>query len=179
MTSWLYARFPRASEGELTRLRARLVRKESLAALAREVELGPALALGEGELKSGGRQRDSILADGFEALLGAIYLDSGYDSCESLLLRLLAPRLDAALHDAHSKDPKTRLQEWLQSRALPRPRYEVVATHGADHAQEFVVRCQIPERELVVEGRGSSRRRAEQQAARLAVEQLTADPGPA
>lgn len=172
VTHWLYADFPHASEGELTRLRARLVRKESLAALAREVELGPALALGDGEMKSGGRHRDSILADGFEAVLGALYLDGGLERCDSVLRRLLGPKLPNAARDALSKDPKTRLQEWLQSRAMQLPEYQVVDTHGADHAQEFVVQCRIPQRKIVEDGRGNTRRAAEQQAAGRALEQL-------
>lgn len=177
VTDWLYRVFPEAAEGDLTRLRARLVRKESLAVLAREVELGPALSLGEGELKSGGRHRDSILADGFEAVLGAVYLDRGLQCCEEMLLRLLQPHLAAAVEAADSKDPKTRLQEWLQSRSMPLPEYEVVETHGADHAREFVVDCRIAEADVSMQGLGSSRRKAEQRAAERALQQLTSGGG--
>jgi len=177
VTSWLYRMFPLATEGDLTRLRARLVRKESLAVLAREVGLGAALSLGEGELKSGGRQRDSILADGFEAVLGAVYLDRGLECCEQLLMRLMQPHLAGAVEAAESKDPKTRLQEWLQSRSMPLPEYEVVETHGADHAREFVVHCRIAQADVTVQGLGSSRRQAEQRAAEGAMQRLTGDGG--
>ncbi len=173
VTSWLYRQYPNASEGDLTRLRARLVRKESLADLARRIDLGTVIALGGGEMKSGGRHRDSILADSFEALLGAIYLDSGLSHCEALLIRLMGPRLERAEEEALTKDPKTRLQEWLQSRAMALPQYSVIETLGADHAQEFVVQCVVSARALRVSGRGNSRRKAEQQAAARALLTLT------
>ena len=160
----LFDEFPKAAEGELTRLRARLVSEPALAAIARELELGDALHLGPGELKSGGFRRDSILADAFEALVAAVYLDGGWSACREVVRKLVAPRLaEAAAMD--DKDAKTRLQEWLQSREEPLPSYELVATTGADHARIFDVECRIESRDLRAEGRGSSRRAAEQAAA--------------
>jgi len=160
----LFDEFPKAAEGELTRLRARLVSEPALAAIARELELGDALHLGPGELKSGGFRRDSILADAFEALVAAVYLDGGWSACREVVRKLVAPRLaEAAAMD--DKDAKTRLQEWLQSRGEPLPSYELVATTGADHARIFDVECRIESRDLRAEGRGSSRRAAEQAAA--------------
>ena len=160
----LFDEFPKAAEGELTRLRARLVSEPALAAIARELELGDALHLGPGELKSGGFRRDSILADAFEALVAAVYLDGGWLACREVVRKLVAPRLaEAAAMD--DKDAKTRLQEWLQSRGEPLPSYELVATTGADHARIFDVECRIESRDLRAEGRGSSRRAAEQAAA--------------
>lgn len=160
----LFDEFPKAAEGELTRLRARLVSEPALAAIARELELGDALHLGPGELKSGGFRRDSILADAFEALIAAVYLDGGWLACREAVRKLVTPRLaEAAAMD--DKDAKTRLQEWLQSRGEPLPSYELVATTGADHARIFDVECRIESRDLRAEGRGSSRRAAEQAAA--------------
>ncbi|MBR0347940.1 MAG: ribonuclease III [Rudaea sp.] len=160
----LFDEFPKAAEGELTRLRARLVSEPALAAIARELELGDALHLGPGELKSGGFRRDSILADAFEALVAAVYLDGGWSACREVVRKLVAPRLaEAAAMD--DKDAKTRLLEWLQSRGEPLPSYELVATTGADHARIFDVECRIESRDLRAEGRGSSRRAAEQAAA--------------
>jgi ribonuclease-3 len=172
ITDWLYRRFPDAPEGDLTRLRARLVRKETLASVARELDLGAALTLGGGELKSGGRYRDGILADAFEAVLGALYLDQGLGCCETLLKRVMGPRLDNSAETARDKDPKTRLQEWLQSRALALPTYDVVEVSGADHDQQFLVECRVEASHISVRGRGSSRRRAEQDAAQQVIEHL-------
>lgn len=167
----LFDEFPKAAEGELTRLRARLVSEPALAAIARELELGDALHLGPGELKSGGFRRDSILADAFEALVAAVYLDGGWLACREVVRKLVAPRLaEAAAMD--DKDAKTRLQEWLQSRGEPLPSYELVATTGADHARIFDVECRIESRDLRAEGRGSSRRAAEQAAATAVLAQL-------
>lgn len=167
----LFDEFPKAAEGELTRLRARLVSEPALAAIARELELGDALHLGPGELKSGGFRRDSILADAFEALVAAVYLDGGWSACREVVRKLVAPRLaEAAAMD--DKDAKTRLQEWLQSRGEPLPSYELVATTGADHARIFDVECRIESRDLRAEGRGSSRRAAEQAAATAVLAQL-------
>ena len=160
----LYEEFPKADEGELTRLRARLVSEPALAAIARELQLGDALHLGPGELKSGGFRRDSILADAFEALIAAVYLDGGWPACRQVVRNLITPRLaEAATRD--DKDAKTRLQEWLQSHGEPLPTYEMIATSGADHARVFDVECRIDSRGLRAEGRGSSRRAAEQIAA--------------
>ena len=169
----LYEVFPRADEGELTRLRARLVSEPALAAVARDLDLGHHLHLGPGELKSGGFRRDSILADALEALIAAIYLDGGWQSCREIVRRLIAPRIaDAA--QAQDKDPKTRLQEWLQARGLPLPEYELVGSSGADHAKVFAVNCSIAAFDLHCAGHGSSRRAAEQAAAADALARVAA-----
>lgn len=167
----LYEKFPKAAEGELTRLRSRLVSEPALAAVARELDLGDSLHLGPGELKSGGFRRDSILADAFEALMAAVYLDGGWQACREVVRTLVLPRLaEAAMMD--DKDAKTRLQEWLQSRGEPLPSYELILTSGADHARVFDVECRIESRGLRAEGRGSSRRAAEQAAATAVLAQL-------
>ncbi len=167
----LYETFPKAAEGELTRLRSRLVSEPALAAIARELDLGDSLHLGPGELKSGGFRRDSILADAFEALMAAVYLDGGWQACRDVVRMLVAPRIaEAATMD--DKDAKTRLQEWLQSRGEPLPSYELISTSGADHARVFDVECRIESRGLRSEGRGSSRRAAEQAAATAVLAQL-------
>ncbi|MBS0514996.1 MAG: ribonuclease III [Proteobacteria bacterium] len=160
----LFDEFPKADEGELTRLRARLVSEPALAALARELDIGDALHLGPGELKSGGFRRDSILADAFEALVAAVYLDGGWAQCREVVRALVAPRVAAAVA-MDDKDAKTRLQEWLQSRGEALPGYDLVATSGAEHARVFDVECRIESRGLSAAGRGSSRRAAEQAAA--------------
>jgi ribonuclease III len=174
----LYATFPRATEGELSRLRARLVSREPLAEIALSLGLGETLQLGSGELRSGGFRRQSILADALEALCGAIYLDGGVAAVEPLITRLFAERM-AALPDPEAlKDPKTRLQEYLQSRSLTLPRYAVCGIEGEDHAQTFRVSCEVPGLALRVEGGGSSRRRAEQQAAARMLEAIEAQRAP-
>jgi ribonuclease-3 len=162
---------PRADEGELSRLRAQLVSEAALAERARELELGDGLRLGSGELKSGGFRRASILADAFEALVAAIYRDGGYAACRDWLRGVFArPVADAG---APRKDPKTRLQEWLQGRGLPLPQYELVAEHGEEHARRFDVTCVIMQpRAARFDGHGGSRRSAEQQAAEAALESL-------
>ena len=165
VTDWLFALFPEHTEGELTRLRAKIVRRESLAEYARETQLGDALYLGSGELKSGGRHRDSILADGFEALIGAIYLDGGFKVCRDCLIPILEPSLPRLLRASSTKDAKTQLQEWLQSQGLPLPEYDVVKTEGVDHEQHFTVHCIANGLTDPIAGVGSSRRRAEQDAA--------------
>lgn len=167
----LYARCPQAAEGDLSRLRATLVRGETLAQIALELELPALLRLGESARKSGGRQRRSILADALEALLGAIYLEQGHAAAAEVILRLFGSRLED-LPPAHTlKDPKTRLQEWLQQRGRPLPAYRVVAATGADHARHFVVECEVA---LLapVQGEGASRRKAEQAAAARALAAL-------
>ena len=169
----LYARFPHSDEGELTRWRARMVNEGALAQIARELELGDRLHLGPGELKSGGFRRDSILADAFEALVGACYLDGGFDACRQAVRAIFEPRVDAATH-AREKDPKTQLQELLQGRGLPLPRYELTGSSGADHAKIFDVACVIDAFGLHCNGRGSSRRAAEQAAAGAALAQIAA-----
>lgn len=170
----LYELQPRADEGALSRLRASLVCEESLARVARELDLGDFLRLGESELKSGGYTRDSILADGLEALIGAVYLDGGFEAARQVCSQLFAAALQN-LPDAESlKDSKTRLQEWLQARSRPLPRYEVLTESGPAHARRFSVRCQLNDAMLSTEAEGSSRRASEQDAAQKMLEKLLA-----
>ncbi|RDS80428.1 ribonuclease III [Dyella monticola] len=167
----LYETHPKATEGEMSRLRAQLVNGQALASMARELELGEQLKLGSGELKSGGFRRDSILADAFEALVAAVYLDGGFDACRQTVRTLFADRV-AALPRS-SKDAKTRLQEWLQAQGWPLPQYDLVATEGEEHARTFEVSCMIGEPvSVTASGRGSSRRLAEQDAAELVLTRL-------
>ena len=168
----LYQRFGELKEGELSRLRANLVRQETLAELAQQLELGNFLRLGEGELKSGGFRRPSILADGLEAVFGAVFLDSGFAAAQGVIRALYAPLLDHLDPQTLGKDPKTLLQELLQARKIPLPQYAVVATKGAAHKQQFQVECQIPELAIRTTGYGASRRIAEQEAAQLAFAQM-------
>ena len=168
----LYAKFPEAKEGQLSRLRAQLVKGETLAELAREMKLGDFLRLGSGELKSGGFRRDSILADTVEAIIGAIYLDSDMDSCRPYILDWYQSRLDQTTLQDTQKDSKTRLQEFLQSRRAPLPGYELISVTGEAHKQTFEIRCNVSLLEQSTEGKGSSRRQAEQEAARKALKQL-------
>jgi ribonuclease-3 len=172
----LYREYSRLSEGELSRLRSNLVREETLAVLAQQLELGQYLLLGEGERKSAGFNRPSILADCLEALIGAIYLDSGFAAAEQVVLRLYVPYLAGVDVNTLGKDSKTLLQEYLQGRRLPLPEYTVVAIQGEAHAQSFVVECSIPKLDIAVRGEGSSRRSAEQQAARDAYLQIPGRP---
>ena len=167
----IYERFPKADEGDLTRMRARLVSEPALAEIARELELGDQLHLGPGELKSGGFRRDSILADAFEALIAAAYLDGGWEACRNLARELFEPRV-ATLSPGSEKDAKTRLQEMLQARGLQLPVYDLIATSGADHAKVFDVACIIAGINVRAEGRGNSRRAADQAAATNALAQL-------
>lgn len=160
----IYERFPKADEGELTRMRARLVSEPALAEIARELEVGDHLHLGPGELKSGGFRRDSILADAFEALIAAVYLDGGWEACRKMSRDLFEARI-ATMTPGNEKDAKTRLQETLQARGMPLPSYDLLATSGADHAKVFDVVCVIPTIDVRAQGRGSSRRAAEQAAA--------------
>ena len=157
---------PDASEGDLSRYRAALVSAPSLAAVAASLALGDQLRLGSGELKSGGFRRDSILADSLEAILGAVYLDGGLDTAAGVVERLLGQRLRDLPAAAALKDPKTRLQEILQSQGLPLPKYALEEVGGEPHEQWFVASCEATESGLRATGRGSSRRRAEQEAAR-------------
>ena len=161
----LYGCFPDATEGDLSRLRSRVVSREPLAAVAADLTLGDTLQLGSGELKSGGFRRQSILADALEAVFGAIYLDGGLEAATAVIVRLFAARIAALPEAATLKDAKTRLQEYLQSRSLGLPHYAVTHVGGQDHAQTFEVSCEVAALSLAVRGRGSSRRRAEQQAA--------------
>ncbi|HET7331333.1 ribonuclease III [Dyella sp.] len=168
----LYETHPKAAEGDMSRLRAQLVNGQALAAVARELELGDRLKLGSGELKSGGFRRDSILADAFEALIAAVYLDGGFEACSTFVRTLFNDRV-AALPRA-SKDAKTRLQEWLQAQGWPLPQYDLVAAEGEEHARIFEVNCVIVEpMPVIAAGRGSSRRLAEQDAAEVVLARLT------
>lgn len=168
----LFERFPQAPEGDLSRLRARLVSGASLAATAAELELGGILQLGAGELKTGGFRRESILADALEAVTGALYLEAGLEVTRAVLLRVLAAQLDSLETPEELKDPKTRLQEWLQARGMPLPRYTIDAVEGDLHAQVFHVTCEVGQLAARAQGEGLSRRRAEQVAAQLVLEQL-------
>jgi ribonuclease III len=168
----LYDRFPQLSEGELTRLRATLVRRETLATLARELGLGDCLDLGSGELKSGGFDRDSILADGLEAVFGAVYKDGGIEAVREVVLRRYQPILDRIDPGSILKDSKTRLQEFLQRQSLATPIYNVLEVSGEPHLQRFVVECRVPGLTQAVRGEGSSRRYAEQAAATRVCELL-------
>ncbi len=168
----LYQRFAEAREGELTRLRASLVKGTTLSALARELDLGAQLKLGSGELKSGGRGRDSILADAFEALVGAIYQDGGMEACRQFIGDAYEGALAAASLQRAGKDPKTRLQEWLQSRQMALPCYSVLAVEGDAHEQVFTVECRVDGVLVTTQGQGGSRRKAEQDAAEKALAQL-------
>ena len=165
----LYSQFDSAPEGNLSRFRASLVKKETLASLAREFNLGDFLLLGSGELKSGGFRRDSILADAMEAIFGAMYLDSGLDSVRDLIEKSLSPRLAKLSAETDLKDPKTRLQEFLQARHLGLPVYEVINTCGDEHNQSFEVSCEVPGLADTAKGVGNSRRKAEQAAAKQAL----------
>ncbi|MBI3561352.1 MAG: ribonuclease III [Gammaproteobacteria bacterium] len=168
----LFLRFPQADEGELSRLRAQLVKGDTLGKIAVELHLGEVLRLGSGELKSGGFRRQSILADAVEAIIGAIYLDGGLTAAQEFIKRIYASRLSEARLDLNLKDPKTRLQEYLQARGLDLPSYDVVHTVGHAHAQIFEVACRVVLLSAPVHGSGSSRRKAEQAAAQHTLELL-------
>lgn len=161
----LHERWPKADEGTLTRARASLVRESALADLARQLALGPRLELGPGELKSGGERRDSILADALEAVVGAIHLDAGFEACRAAVLAWFEPLLEQLPVGKVDKDPKTRLQEWLQARQRPRPDYRLVETRGDDHARIFLVSCETREPPLAEQAEAGSLRAAEQAAA--------------
>jgi len=168
----LFARFPALEEGRLTRMRASLVREESLHRAALEIGLGDHLRLGKGALKSGDFRRASVLADALEAVFGAVFLDAGFEAARLMIVRLLSPALDVLDPKAVSKDSKTRLQEWLQGHKYALPQYAVVATHGAGHKQLFEVECLIGELDIRTVGTGASRRAAEQDAARQAFSRI-------
>lgn len=168
----LYERFPDCREGDLSRLRASLVKGDTLAAVAQELELGQYLQLGTGERKSGGHRRGSILADALEAVAGAILLDAGYAQCRDCLLAWFQQRLADVSPDSTGKDAKTRLQEYLQGRAKPLPEYHLEAVEGKDHRQRFRVSCRLRDPEIHTEAIATSRRKAEQGAAQLALEAL-------
>ena len=170
VASILYERFNNLDEGDLSRLRANLVKQQSLYEIAQKLELSQFLRLGEGELKSGGFRRPSILADTLEALLGAIFLDAGFEAARGVIRAFYIPLLDTVDPRTLGKDAKTLLQDFLQSRKISLPTYNVIATHGAAHSQEFEIECLVPKLGIQVFGRGGSRRAGEQAAARLALE---------
>ena len=174
ITNYIYRRFEAADEGDLSRVRAMLVRQSTLAQIARRIDLGDSILLGGGELKSGGYRRASILADAFEAVIGAVYLDSDFPQAEAVVLKLFGDRLDGIDMAAEFKDPKTRLQEYLQSRQQALPVYTVVETAGKAHARVFTVSCSLEQLELSATGTGSSRKKAEQQAAGKLLDRLQA-----
>ncbi len=169
----LYHRFPKINEGDMSRMRATLVRGHTLAELAREFELGDYLKLGPGELKSGGFRRDSILADAVEAIIGGCYLDSDIEQARRVVLAWYQTRLDSIQPGVSQKDPKTRLQEFLQGRKKPLPIYNVDKIKGEAHNQEFTVSCEINGLKAPIIGKGTSRRKAEQAAAEIALGMLT------
>lgn len=170
----LYTRFNNIPEGLLTRLRAKLVRRETLVAVARELQLGDHLLLGSGEAKSGGQNRDSILADALEAIIGAIYLDGGLTAVRDFIVNVFQRHLDQ-VNPAHlDKDPKTQLQEYMQQNGYRIPRYKVLEVTGPPHDQHFVVQCELDNLEQEFKGEGTNRRKAEQTAAEKALHVLSA-----
>jgi ribonuclease-3 len=171
----LYDIFPEASEGILSRLRASLVNQGSLAELARKHQLGDYLLLGSGELKSGGFRRESILSDALEAIMGALYKDQGIEACQQWIERLFSEKLKSLSLDNWQKDPKTQLQELMQSKKLDLPEYTLITMSGLAHEQMFKVKCTIPLIEEACVGTGVSRKRAEQSAAELMLELLNKD----
>ncbi|MDR3213100.1 MAG: ribonuclease III [Azoarcus sp.] len=172
MSIALFERFVNLREGELSRMRASLVCQDALARVALALDLGPCLRLGEGELRSGGSRRPSILADALEAIIAAVCLDAGFEVARALVDRLFEPLLAEVDPVSPGKDPKTALQEWLQGRKLALPTYTMVRVLGEAHAQEFEIACEVPKFSLRTVGRGSSRRAAEQQSAELALASL-------
>jgi ribonuclease-3 len=168
----LFLRFPKLPEGDLSRLRAQLVKESSLAEIATQLQIGDALRLGEGELKSAGWRRPSILADTVEAIIGAVFLDGGFAEAEKLVLKLYDEKLATIDPRIVDKDPKSQLQEYLQSKKIDLPDYQVIQIEGEAHAQTFRVECFIGKFNIRTQGEGTSRRAAEQQAAQLALEQI-------
>lgn len=176
VSALLYRRFDRSDEGDLTRVRAHLVRQDMLHKLALELGLPDVMRLSEGEAKGGGAQRPSILADALEAIIGAVYLDAGADAAHDLVLRLFEPLVLESTMEGWSKDAKTALQEWLQGRKLAVPNYRIEETRGKAHEQTFIVVCELPALGLSMTGEGLSRRAAEQAAAQAALARLQAMP---
>jgi len=170
----LFRRFPQLQEGQLSRLRANLVNQQSLYEVARALDLGGYLHLGEGELRSGGADRPSILADALESIFGAVFLDAGFPAAQAAIERLMGQAVDAIDPVSHGKDAKTLLQEWLQGRRKGLPDYKLVAVAGQAHAQIFTVECRIEQMGLCTQGSGGSRKAAEQEAAKAAYAQLAA-----
>jgi ribonuclease-3 len=172
----LCARFPDAREGDLSRMRAQLVKGKTLAEVGREFELGEHLILGPGEMKSGGHRRDSILADAVEALIGAMYLDAGMNTCKANILNWFASRLQSVSPEANIKDAKTRLQEFMQAKKKALPVYHLLAASGAEHDQIFQIECELQGVKQRFQGEASSRRSAEQTAAQVALDYLQRQP---
>jgi len=170
----LFERFPSIPEGELTRVRASLVNRDTLARLARGLALGGEVLLGEGEVRSGGDERPSILADALEAIFGAVFVDSGFDASRAVIERIYAAEFANLDPATLGKDPKTRLQEWLQARKIAVPEYVVTGTVGEAHAQTFTIECRIPALAVATAGTGTSRRAAEQVAAAMAYARVAA-----
>ena len=178
ISSLLFERFAGSDEGDLTRVRAHLVREDSLHRMALQLGLPDLLRLGEGEARGGGAQRASILADALEALIGATFQDGGFEAARGLVQRLFGEIIETTDLASWSKDAKTELQEWLQARRLQVPSYRIVATRGQAHAQTFEVECSVPALNLVESGEGRSRRAAEQEAARRMLDSLKASDEP-
>ncbi|PKO91893.1 MAG: ribonuclease III [Betaproteobacteria bacterium HGW-Betaproteobacteria-1] len=168
----LYLRFRDLSEGDLSRMRAQLVKEPTLGEVALGLNLGDHLRLGEGELKSGGWRRPSVLADALEAIIGAAYLDGGFEAAEQMVIRLFTPLLEKLDPKAIGKDPKSLLQEYLQGRKMELPEYKVLSTEGEAHCQTFRVECHVGKLNITTSGEGTSRRAAEQQAAELAYKKV-------
>jgi ribonuclease III len=171
----LYQRFSKLPEGDLSRLRAQLVKESTLSEIALNLELGDALKLGEGELKSAGWRRPSILADALEAIIGAVYVDGGFSPVEGLVLKIYQDKLANIDPKVIDKDPKSQLQEYLQGKKIDLPDYNVVSIEGEAHAQTFKIECVIAKFNITTLGEGTSRRVAEQQAAQLALEKIKDD----
>jgi len=168
----LFSHWPKADEGALTRARASLVRESSLAAIARQLDIGEKIELGTGELKTGGHRRDSILADTLEAIIAAIYLDSNFEKCRATVLPWFEQQIRDIQPNKIGKDAKTRLQEWLQAKQLARPDYHLIESRGEEHARIFIVRCSIPDPDLQEQAEGSSLRLAEMAAAEKLMHKL-------
>ena len=172
VADWLYEQFPKLAEGNLSRMRASVVRKETLAVVARQLQLGDFLILGEGELKSGGFNRDSILSDAVESIIGAIYLDSDFAHASKFIFEKFAAQLEQVHEQLVFKDAKSRLQELMQKQALSLPVYQIIETSGAQHEQEFSVECSLPDLTKTAIASGSTRRLAEQIAAQYLLDAL-------
>ncbi|MCK4707923.1 MAG: ribonuclease III [Gammaproteobacteria bacterium] len=173
ISGYIFKRLDKAAEGELSRVRASLVKEEALATVARDINLGDFLLLGSGELKSGGYRRASILSDALEAIFGAIYLDAGFSQCQKSILFLYEDYLVTLPSSVDLKDPKTSLQEYLQGRKIDLPVYQVIKTEGKSHDQIFTIECSVSGLDIISHGRGSSRKKAEQMAASTALKQAS------
>ncbi|MGB0669147.1 MAG: ribonuclease III [Porticoccaceae bacterium] len=172
VSDFLYQQFPQAREGDLSRMRSQIVRAESLAQVAKNLQLGPELSLGPGEMKSGGQRRDSILGDTVEALIGAVYLDGDIQAASACVINWFKDLLNAASDTQPVKDAKTTLQEWLQQRSKPVPQYELVKTGGEAHSRLFTVSCKIDQVDKTISATASSRRKAEQLVAQQLLSEL-------